>query len=107
MKNAFEDGFDFFVGGVLKIDPEREAFIGAHEAQRLDLEIAADEFSFTEDERVDHAAFAEHPGRSEGRKPGVERERGVLQCRLSWCLSGGADVRKRPARLRIRDYRAS
>ena len=54
IKNAFEDEFDFFVGGLIEIHPEDEALVAVDEAQRLELEVAADEFALAEDERMNH-----------------------------------------------------
>jgi hypothetical protein len=55
LEDPFEDLFHLLGGGVLQVNPQREALVGPHDAQGLQLEVAADELSVAEDERVDHA----------------------------------------------------
>ena len=56
LEDALEDALDFLVGGVVEVDPEEEALVGAHEPQRLALEVLADELAVAEDEGADHRA---------------------------------------------------
>jgi len=55
LENAFEDGFNFVGRRFVEVDPQHEPLVGAHETERLDFEVAADSFSFTENKGVDHA----------------------------------------------------
>ena len=54
IKNALKNEFDFFVGRLIEVDPEDEALVAVDEAQRLELKVAADEFTLAEDERMNH-----------------------------------------------------
>jgi len=65
IKNAFEDEFDFFVGGLIKVDPENETLVAVDEAQRLELEVAADELALAKDERMDHERLSLNGGARE------------------------------------------
>ncbi len=56
LENALEDGLGLLGGGVGEVYPEDEALVAAHEAQGLELEVAADDFAVAEDKGLDHAA---------------------------------------------------
>ena len=54
LEDGFEHEFRFFLGRVVEVDPEEQAFVGADESQGFAFEIGADEFAVTEDEGADH-----------------------------------------------------
>ena len=55
LEYPLKDGFDFFVSGIVEIDPQNESFITAHQAQGLEFKVAAYQFTITEDKRMNHS----------------------------------------------------
>ena len=71
LEDGFEDEFGFFLGGVVEVDPEEQALVGADEAEGFAFEVLADEFAVAEDEGADHRG-----GAWDGRRRFATKRRG-------------------------------
>jgi hypothetical protein len=62
LEDIFQHRFGFLVRRVIEVHPEDQAFIGADEAKRFDLQVASDQLTLIENERVDHGREASREG---------------------------------------------
>ncbi len=68
MKKGFQHRFDFLVGGIFQVDPNDETLVGLNEAKSFRFQIAAGDFTFAENEGMNHGWGTGPPGSFEPAK---------------------------------------